>query len=181
MVRDCLFLFGLFARIGLFTIGGGYVMLPMLRRELVEKLGWVSDDDLLNYYAVGQSTPGIIAINTATFVGYRRAGVFGAISATMGMVFPSLVIIIAVAMTFNQFQDNIYVQKSFKGIRIAVATLLVFTVRDLIKKSAKDFVSIALIVLSFVLVVCVDLSPVPVIVGAGLVGLLSAKYRGDSK
>jgi len=181
MFKDCLFLFGLFARIGLFTIGGGYVMLPMLRRELVEKLGWVTDDDLLNYYAVGQSTPGIIAINTATFVGYRRAGIWGAISATMGMVFPSLVIIMIIAMTFNQFQDNIYVQKAFKGIRIAVATLLVFTVRDLIEKSAKDAISIVLIILSFGLVVGFDVSPIPVIVGAGLIGLLSAKYRGDSK
>ena len=100
MFWNCFNLFFLFSKIGLFSIGGGYVMLPMMRRELVEKRNWLSDQELLDYYALSQAVPGIIATNTSTFVGFRRAGFIGAFSATAGMIFPSLVVIIAIAVFF---------------------------------------------------------------------------------
>ena len=173
MFRDLKQLYIVFCRIGLFSIGGGYVMLAMLRDELVEKYGWLTDEEILNYYAIGQATPGIIAINTSTFAGYKHRGVLGAFAATAGMVTPSLIIITIIAIFFSQFQNYPLVQQAFQGIRVAVAMLLIFMLIGLFKKSVKDRLGIGLAVIAFCLVAFVNISPIPVIVGAALAGLLS--------
>ncbi|MDZ7619920.1 MAG: chromate transporter, partial [Patescibacteria group bacterium] len=170
-MRDLVELYAVFFRIGLFSIGGGYVMLPMLRREMVESRDWLTDDELMNYYAIGQATPGIIAINTATFVGYKRKGIVGGIAATLGMVTPSLIIITLIAALFARFQEVELVQRAFKGIRVAVAMLLVFTVWTLFRKTVKDAFGAILCLGACLAVVALDVSPIPVIVIAGLCGL----------
>ena len=121
-------LFLTFAQIGVCTFGGGYAMLPILQREVVEKRGWATEDELMDYYAIGQCTPGVIAVNTSTFIGYRLRGVPGAITATAGMVFPSLVIITIIAAFIQQFAHLAVVQHAFAGIRIAVCALVLQSV-----------------------------------------------------
>jgi chromate transporter len=176
-LTECGRLFAAFFKIGLFTIGGGYVMLPLLRRELVEKRGWLTDEDILNYFAIGQSTPGIIAINTATFVGYRRAGVGGAISATAGMLVPSLLVIVTIAAFFSQFQDIPIVQKAFAGMRIGVSVLLVYIVIHLCRKAVRDIFGAVLAAGAFVSVLALGISPIPVVITAAAAGLLYGPIR----
>jgi len=181
MLTDCIKLFFLFSKIGLFSIGGGYVMLPMMRRELVEKRGWLSDQELLDYYALSQAVPGIIATNTSTFAGFKRAGFAGAFSATAGMIFPSLVVIIAIAVFFISMQENIIVQKAFTGIRIAVAALLVITVKDLYQKSVHSILSGILVFTAFALIVFAGISPVPVILAGVICALIGTKAIGGKR
>ncbi len=170
-------LYSLFFKIGLFSIGGGYVMLPMLRLELVEKRKWVNDRELLDYYAIGQATPGIIAVNTATFVGYTRRGIPGAVAATAGMVSPSLIIILAIAVFIPMMESLPLFQKAFKGIRVAVAVLLVSTLVSLTKKGWKTWVDGLLTLAGFSAVVFFGASPFPVILAAGFLGLLLRRHR----
>ena len=156
-------------------------MLPMMRRELVEKRGWLSDQELLDYYALSQAVPGIIATNTSTFVGFKRAGFAGAFSATAGMIFPSLVVIIAIAVFFTRMQENIIVQKAFTGIRIAVAALLVITVKDLFQKSVHSILSGILVFTAFALIVFAGISPVPVILAGVICALIGTKAIGGKR
>ncbi|MGE4489244.1 MAG: chromate transporter [Kiritimatiellales bacterium] len=175
LFRELAVLYGLFCRIGLFSIGGGYVMLPMLRSELLDKRGWVDDQELLDYYAIGQATPGIIAINTATFVGFKRRGIAGAVASTAGMVTPSLIIILLIAALIPAMQTNPLVQKAFKGIRVAVAVLLCATLISLARKGWTGLRDVLLSVAAFTAVILFGTSPIPVIVAAGMVGLIFSK------
>ena len=118
-------LFLAFARVGMLTFGGGVAMLPMLERECVQRFGWVNNDELTDYFAIGQCTPGIIAVNTATFVGSKQRGALGAAVATLGVISPSIVIILIIAAVLNGFADNPYVIHAFAGIRAAVCALMV--------------------------------------------------------
>ncbi|MEZ3502148.1 MAG: chromate transporter [Lachnospiraceae bacterium] len=127
-----------FARIGGLTFGGGYAMLPMLQREVVEKHHWATEEELADYYAIGQCTPGVIAVNTATFIGYRQAGIMGGIFATLGVVFPSLVIITVIAAFLTNFADLEVIQYAFEGIRVCVCVLIFNAVQKLWKKSVID-------------------------------------------
>ena len=109
-----------FFKIGIMTFGGGYAMLPMIQREVVEKRGWATEEEILNYYAIGQCTPGVIAVNTATFIGDSRKGVIGGFLATFGVVLPSLIIISVIAALLNNFAEIEAVQHALAGIRVAV-------------------------------------------------------------
>lgn len=171
-MRELWELFMIFCRIGAFTFGGGYAMLPIIQREVVEKRNWATDDEILDYYAIGQCTPGIIAVNTATFIGYKRKGIIGGIIATMGMVFPSLVIITTIASFFNHFQDYEIVQHAFGGIRIVVVALITGTVIKMGKQSIKDWVSIGICILAFLTIVFMDISPIIVTVVSATVGII---------
>lgn len=171
-------LFLAFARIGLFTFGGGYAMLPMLERECVERHGWVSREELLDYFAIGQCTPGVIAVNTATLAGSNERGAIGAAAATVGVVFPSIVIILVIAAALQNFAHIPAVQHAFGGIRVAVAALIINTVIKLIKTNAKDAFSVVLCALAFVLVAVFSASPALVVIGAALVGLAYARIGG---
>jgi len=177
MIRELLRLYFIFFQIGLFSIGGGYVMLPMLRREMVEKRGWLTDDELIDYYAIAQATPGIIAINTATFVGYKRRGIPGALASTAGMVSPSLIIISLIALFFSRFQENPLVQRAFRGIRVAVAVLLSFTVASLFKKTVRGVLAAGISIVAFLGVSVAGSSPVPILAAAAVIGLLTGGVR----
>ena len=123
-MKEYMELFMAFARVGVLTFGGGYAMLPILQREVAEKKNWVTEEELMDYYAIGQCTPGVIAVNTATFVGQKRKGIPGGIIATLGVVFPSLIIISVIAAFISNFSDMAVVQNAFAGIRACVCVLI---------------------------------------------------------
>ena len=132
-------LFLTFAKIGVCTFGGGYAMLPIMQRELVENKGWTTEDQLADYYAVGQCTPGVIAVNSATFVGSAKAGIAGGIIATLGVVFPSIVIILVIAAFLSNFMHIQWVIHAFDGIRAGVVALILTSVIKLFKGAVKDW------------------------------------------
>ena len=169
-------LFATFARIGLFTFGGGYAMLPMLQTEVVERRRWVSEGELLNYYAVGQCTPGIISVNTATFVGYRLRGVVGGVVATLGVVFPSVVIITLIALFLERVVDRPIVQHAFAGVRVAVAALMLQAIVKLWKTGVRDAFGLFVFALGFAIAAFTRLSPVIVILCAIALGLSFAFF-----
>ena len=169
-------LFISFAKIGVMTFGGGLAMLPMLERELVENKKWVKTEEILDYYAVGQCTPGIIAVNTATFVGYKQSKVLGAIFATVGVVFPSVVIISVIAAVLSNFADIPAVQHAFAGIRIAVCALITSAVIKLAKSNVKNLVQIIIAVAAFVIIAVFGASPVVVVIGSAVAGLVLGKF-----
>jgi len=180
-MRELLKLFLAFCRIGGFTFGGGMAMLPMLRKEIVEKYRWATDEELLDYYAIGQCTPGIIAVNTATFIGYKRKGVIGAIVATAGVVFPSIVIITLIAAFFTRFQELAVVQQAFRGIRAVVTALIFNTIINLYSKSVKDWLGIFIFCGAFLLVAFMDVSPVIVVIICCIIGIANNRLRTDAE
>ncbi len=145
-------LFLTFARIGGLTFGGGYAMLPILQKEVVENRKWCTEEELTDYYAIGQCTPGVIAVNTATFVGSRLAGIPGGIIATLGVVFPSVVIITVIAAFLRNFADNPYVIHAFAGLRVVVTVLVLNTVIKLFKNNVRSKGLPVLILFALVLV-----------------------------
>ena len=165
-------LFLTFARIGGLTFGGGYAMLPMLQKEVVEKRGWATEEELMDYYALGQCTPGIIAVNVATFVGYKLKGVLGGIFATLGMITPSIIIVGIIAAFISGFQDYEVVQWAFSGIRAAVVALILSAMWKIAKKSLVDIFAVAIFLIVAVLSYCTDISPVIFVLAAGLCGLV---------
>ena len=170
------YLFWTFFKIGLFTFGGGAAMLPMLRSEVVEKNRWATDEELLDYYSIGQCTPGIIAINTATFVGYKMRGVSGAVLTTFGVVAPSVVIITLIASVLQNFMHNPYVSQAFAGIRIVVVALVAEAVFELWKKGVHGRIGLFIFALSLCLLVFFSLSPMAVILIASTTGLVYLKW-----
>ena len=155
----CLFdLFFSFSRIGLFTFGGGLAMMPMMQKELVDKKHWITEEDLIDYYAVGQSTPGIIAVNVATFVGHRQLGVLGGVVATLGIIAPSLVIIMLLAGGINSISEYPRVQAALKGINVAVAALLTSVIVKFAKKTIKNVWNVLFMLIAFV---CIFFFKVP--------------------
>ena len=160
-----------FFTIGALTFGGGYAMLPMLERELVEKHRWVTQEEILNYFAIGQCTPGVIAVNTATFVGYKLKKVVGGIVATLGVISPSLIIIMTIAAVLSNFADIAWVQHAFAGIRVAVCALILSSVVKLVKSNVKRWWHWPLAVAAF-LVVGFGLSPVWVVAVTAVLGIL---------
>ena len=171
MLRDLLSLFGIFFKIGAFTFGGGYAMIPILEREFVTERGWITSEDMLNYVAIGQSTPGIIAVNMATFIGYRRRKFLGSLAATLGVITPSIIIISIISAFLSNFSEYIYVQKALSGINIAVAVILVSAVWDLGKKSVIDIVGLILAIIAFITVVVFKINSIFVILFALVVGI----------
>lgn len=166
-------LFCAFFRIGLFTFGGGYAMLPLLQREIVEKKHWATEEELLDYFAVGQCTPGIIAVNTATFVGFKEKKLSGAIFATLGIVSPSLVIITVVAALLSNFAHIAAVQNAFAGIRVAVCVLILNSIVKLWKKSVVDKLTLGVFIAVFLgSVLLSHVSPVVFIVAAAVLGIV---------
>ena len=166
-------LFLTFARVGGLTFGGGYAMLPILQREVVEKKGWIREEELTDYYAIGQCTPGVIAVNTATFVGDKVSGFWGSAMATLGVVFPSLVIITVIAAFLRHFADNPYVIHAFAGLRVVVTVLVLNTVIKLIKSNVKGKGLPTLILFLLVLVASFffKVSSIPLVVAALVWGL----------
>ena len=165
-------LFGAFAVVGVTTFGGGYAMLPALQREVVEKRRWATEEEVMDWYAIGQCTPGVIAVNTATFVGQKQAGIWGGIFATLGVVFPSLVIIMIIAAFIQNFAHLPAVQNAFAGIRVCVCVLIFNAVVKLFKGSVKDWAAGLIFLAVLAAALLTDLSPVIFVAAAAALGIV---------
>ena len=171
-MKEMLELFLTFAKMGVMTFGGGMAMLPILQREVVDNKHWVTEEELVDYYAIGQSTPGIIAVNTATFIGQKKGGVIGGLLATLGVVFPSLIIISLLAGLITNFSHLAWVKNAFAGIQVCVCVLIFNAVVKLLKKSVVDKPTAAIFVLVLAGGVFLNVSPVWFVILAALVGIL---------
>ena len=165
-------LFITFAKIGAVTFGGGYAMLPILQREIVENKKWGTDEELADYYAIGQCTPGVIAVNVATFIGRKTAGIMGGIVATLGVVFPSLVIITLLAGVIQAYASVVWVKHAFAGIRVCVCVLIFNAVVKLFSKAIIDRWTLGIYLVILAGSVYLNLSPVVFVVMAGLAGVI---------
>lgn len=175
-MKELLDMFFTFARIGGLTFGGGYAMLPMLQEEVVEKRGWATEDELMDYYAVGQCTPGVIAVNTATFIGYKQKGIPGSIFATAGVISPSILIIGIIAAFIRNFAELAAVKNAFAGIRVCVCVLIFNAVAKLYKKAVIDLPTTVIFVLVFLGSVLFDVSPAVYVLLAGIAGILLKNF-----
>ena len=164
-------IFFTFFKIGAFTFGGGYAMVPLIQREASEKHGWVTDEDILDIVAIAESTPGPIASNSATFVGSRACGVLGSVAATLGVVLPSFMIILAISGILRQFQENVYVQYAFRGIRCGVLALILKAMWGMYKKCKKSVPAYIVMAAAFTLVGILKVTVFPVIVGCAVFGI----------
>ena len=182
-MKELLTLFYTFAKIGLFTFGGGYAMLPLFQRELVEKHKWITEDELLDYFAIAQCTPGVIAVNTATFVGSKRRGTLGAAFATLGVVFPSIIIITLLAMLVRGFAEIEVVAHALAGIRIAVCALILSSVIKIGQKSLKNATGWIIFGVVFLLASFTAVPTALVVVLVGVLGLVLSlcKKKGGAK
>lgn len=179
-MNEYLELFLTFAKMGVMTFGGGMAMLPILQREVVEDRHWVTEEELMDYYAIGQCTPGIIAVNTATFVGQKRKGTLGGIAATLGMVFPSLVIISILAGLITNFSSVAWVQNAFAGIQVCVCVLIFNAVVKLLKKSVIDKRTSVIFLLVMIGSTLLNLSPVWFVLLAALAGIVLKNLEGGA-
>lgn len=162
-------------KMGLFTFGGGYAMLPMIEREVIEKKHWADEEEIMEYYAIGQCTPGIIAVNTATFVGYRQKGVFGAIAATLGVISPSFLIIGVLASFIKEFREIAWFKQALTAINAAVSYLLFCSLRKLWRNNIKNIASFLIFLVSLLLAIFSDLSTAYLVVIAALMGIIQAR------
>lgn len=176
-------LFLTFFKIGLFTFGGGYAMLPMLERETVNNKGWATYDELMDYFAIGQCTPGIIAVNTATFIGYSQKKVPGAIVATLGVIAPSVVIILLIAAFMTSFASLPIVQHALAGIRIAVCVLIIQAVVRLFKKGISNWMGVVIFIAALICSYFSLVSSVIIVICAAAAGIAyqALKKRKEEK
>ncbi len=180
-MKDLIILFLTFAKVGVMTFGGGYAMLPILEREICDKKKWATEEELMDYFAIGQCTPGVIAVNTATFVGQKVKGVFGGIVATFGVVFPSLIIISLLAGVIEAFSHLTWVQHAFGGVRICVCVLILNAVVKLFKKAILDFKTLLIFIAVILGATFTELSPVIYVLIAALLGILLKAFEGRKK
>jgi chromate transporter len=176
-LKNALILFITFFKIGAFTFGGGYAMIPVIEKEMCEKHKWLKGEEILDIFAISESTPGPIAINSATFVGYRVAGVIGAACATFGVVLPSFVIISVISLVLKEFSQYQGVQYAFMGIRAGVLALVIKAFISMYKKCPKGLFSYiimgsAFVVSTFIDIMGINVSVIYIIVACALVGLI---------
>lgn len=174
--KELIEIFVSFFKIGLFTFGGGYAMIPLIEKEIVEEKKWVRKEEITDILAVAQSIPGAVAINTATFIGFKTFGKKGALAATLGVILPSFVIISIIAAFFNKFGDNQFVKSAFAGIRPAVVALIAFAAVKIGKSSVRDKTGLILAFISLVLVVAFNVHAILVIIGGAIFGLAVYKF-----
>lgn len=178
MLKECFTLFCAFFKVGAFTFGGGIAMLPMLKKYLVEDLKYITEEEMLDYFAISQCTPGVIAVNIATFVGYKRASFLGALTATFGVIFPSFIVIIILAKFISLSSSVVWFQKALKGANIAVATLLSRAFFSITKKTIIDIATFFIFLLSFVTIAFFNISGFYVIIVSGLLGYVISTIKG---
>ena len=169
-------LFKIFFRIGAFTIGGGYAMVPLIEDEIVAKKKWIKSEDFLDLLAIAQSSPGILAVNIAIFVGYRLKGMKGSLVTSLGAILPSFLMILAIALFFQQFKDNVYVEKMFKGIRPAVVALIAAPTFKLGKSAKINRYTIWIPIISALLIWLLGFSPIWIIIAAGVGGFVYGRF-----
>ncbi|MBQ3593435.1 MAG: chromate transporter [Clostridia bacterium] len=178
-MKELLQLFWAFFKIGSLTFGGGYAMLPMLERELADRYKWVTLEEIVDYFAIGQCTPGVIAVNTATFVGHKKRGVIGGIVATLGVITPSLIIITAIASVLELVMGNAVVQHAFSGISVAVCALMVQSVIKMGKSGIKNIFGIVVALASFCASMFLKVSPIIIVLCAGVCGAVYKAVKGE--
>lgn len=166
-------LFITFIKIGAFTFGGGYAMVPLIQRETVEKKKWINDDDILEIVAIAESTPGPIAVNSATFVGYKTAGVLGAAAATIGVVLPSFTIIYFISFVIDKFENNTAVKYAFSGIRAGVFALIIKALWAMSKKNAKNIISFIITAFAFIFA-ALNINVIYIILACAVTGIVSS-------
>lgn len=176
-LKQFLELYFAFVKIGAFTFGGGLAMMPIMQRELIEKRGWVSEEELIDYFAIGQSTPGIIAVNVATFVGYKNLGWLGGIIGTLGVVTPSWVIIMLLAGAISSVDKYPLAQRALRGINVAVAALLTSVIVKFTKKTIKNFWNALFMLLAFALIYFFKVQSVWIILSSLIIGCLLTLYK----
>lgn len=180
-MRKILKLFLAFAKIGAVTFGGGYAMLPILQRDIVKKYGWATDEELVDYFAIGQCTPGIIAVNTATFIGYKQKGIWGGIFATLGVIFPSIVIISIIAAFITNYAELPVVKYAFNGIRVCVCILILNAVLKLSKSSLVDKWTSGIFTVVFILSMFFNISAAILVLAAGLAGYIIKRFAAKEE
>ena len=180
-LRKCCDLYVSFFKIGGLTFGGGLAMLPMLTRETVDNHGWCTEEELLDIYAIGQCTPGIIAVNTATYIGYKEAGFWGSLFGTIGVISPSIIIICLIATILQNFIDIPAVVHALSGIRIVVCSLMMNTVFTMAKKGIVDKIGGVVFVSAFVLACFTPVPTAVLVVAAGIFGIAVKKFKGGKR
>jgi chromate transporter len=174
-------IFTTFFKIGAFTIGGGYAMLPLIEKEVVDHKKWVEEEEIVDIFAIVQSVPGVIAINTSMFVGYKVAKIKGAISAALGVILPSFLLILGIYYVMAGIKDNVFIEKAFEGVRAGVTALILLTAIKLSKKTIKSYVSAIIAIISFILIVFFEIQVVLLIIAGGLVGYIMYALRKVKK
>ncbi len=170
-------MFSIFFRIGAFTIGGGYAMVPLIENEIVTKRRWIAQEDFIDLLAISQSAPGILAVNISIFVGYKLRGIRGSVVTALGTVMPSFIAILAIALFFHNFKDNAVVERIFKGIRPAVVALIAAPTFSMGKSAKISRYNVWIPVVSALLIWLLGFSPIWIIIGAGLGGFLYGKWK----
>lgn len=186
LFRDLIGLFVAFFKIGLFTIGGGIAMIPLMQKVAVKDNGWLTDEEMIDCIAVCNSVPGVVAINAATFIGNKKRGFWGAVSATLGVIFPSLLIIMIIVSFISQIRNNIYVEGMFVGLKAAACGLVAIAVYSVGKQTLKNIFGIVIAIASFVVIEAFNVSVIIVIPVAGVLGFIwqkmsLSKSRGSEK
>ena len=169
--------FGIFFKIGAFTIGGGYAMVPLIENEIVKKRKWIAQDDFMDLLAISQSAPGILAVNISIFIGYKLKGIRGSIITALGTVLPSFIIILAIALFFHNFKDNVIVERIFKGIRPAVVALIAAPTFTMAKSARINRYNMWIPVVSALLIWLLGFSPIWLIIAAGIGGFLWGQWK----
>lgn len=177
-MKEIINIFLVFAKMGAVTFGGGYAMLPILRKEIVEKRNWFTEEEIMDFYAISQGLPGIIAINVSVFIGYARKKGVGAISSALGMVTPSIIIITIIAMFLSNFQDNAYVGYALSGISVCVSALIIDSVIAMWKKGVKDIFGVILFAIMLICMVFTNISPILLVILSAVSGVLYKKKVG---
>ncbi len=175
-MKTLLDLFFTFFKTGLFTFGGGYAMLPMLQREIVDRKKYATNEEVMEYYAIGQCTPGLIAVNTSTFIGYKQKGVIGGIVATLGFICPSVIIICLLAGIIDIYADFEVVKNAFAGIRACVCVLIINAVIRLWKTSIDGMFTFAVFALVLIAAVAFDINPVVLVIASGITGVVYGAF-----
>jgi chromate transporter len=177
VLKEYLELFTVFLKLGVLTFGGGYAMIPVVERELINKRGWVNMDEVMNYYTIAQITPGVIAVNLSTFAGCKRKGPLGGVLATLGFILPGVCCVTAIAIFLAGFAELPVVRRAFTGIRVAVCALIADTVIKLVRGVFKNKRAVAFYIIVFALSAVWSVSPMPLIIASGLLGLLVFRQR----
>lgn len=176
-IKELWTLYTAFFKIGLLTFGGGYAMLPMIEKEVVEKHKWATLDEVMDYFAISQCTPGVIAVNSATFIGYKTKGILGGIFATLGVITPSIIIITLVATVLNTFYENKYVKAAFQGIGVAVCAILVQAILKIGKSGIVDWFTAILAIVAFLTAFFFNISTIWIIIAAGIIGIVFKTFK----
>jgi chromate transporter len=179
-MKEYLELIWTFMKIGSMTFGGGYAMIPVIERELINKKGWTNLDEVMDYYTIAQITPGIISVNFSTFIGYKRKGPAGGVVSTLSFIFPGITLMIIISLFIRRFAEYPAVQHAFAGIRVAVGALILDTVIKLLKGAFKDKKAVLIFILGFALSAVLSASPVLIIAGAGVAGFFFYRPKNIS-